>query len=89
MRLHEAYKKGATDIRKNRVQRDVNGKRVYTNGTFRKPDASYILEGQRYNTNYISNYQLDNLDELSRELKAFNDMCDADPDAITSLIFKY
>lgn len=48
---------GATDLRKNRVQRDVNGNRVYAaDGTYTRPDASYVLNGKRYNTNYISNY---------------------------------
>ena len=31
----------------------------------------------------------DNIDELNREIEAFNRTCDADPDSITQLIFKY
>ena len=40
-------------------------------------------------SNYVSNYGLDNIDELNREIEVFNRMCDADPDSITQLIFKY
>ena len=88
--LDNAASNGATDIRKNRVQRDSNGNRVYApDGKYTKPDASYVIDGQRYNTNYVSNYGLDNIDELNREIEAFNRMCDADPDSITQLIFKY
>ena len=75
-----------------KVQRDSNGNRnrVYApDGKYTKPDASYVIDGQRYNTNYVSNYGLDNIDELNREIEAFNRMCDADPDSITQLIFKY
>ena len=88
--LDNAASNGATDIRKNRVQRDSNGNRVYApDGKYTRPDASYVIDGQRYNTNYVSNYELDNIDELNREIEAFNRMCDADPDAINQLIFKY
>ena len=88
--LDNAASNGATDIRKNRVQRDSNGNRVYApDGKYTKPDASYVIDGQRYNTNYVSNYGLDNIDELNRKIEAFNRMCDADPDSITQLIFKY
>ena len=88
--LDEAFANGATDIRKNRVQRDVNGNRVYGNdGKYTKPDASYVQNGKRYNTNYVSNYNLDNIDELNREIEAFNRMCEADPKAITRLVFEY
>ncbi|MDE5907728.1 MAG: hypothetical protein K2H52_03125 [Lachnospiraceae bacterium] len=88
--LDDAFANGATDIRKNRVQRDANGIRVYdSNGNYVRPDASYILDGQRYNTNYVSNYTLDKIDELNRELDAFMRMVEADPNAINRLIFKY
>lgn len=81
---------GATDLRKNRVQRDANGNRVYAaDGTYTRPDASYVLNGKRYNTNYISNYTLDNIDELNRELDAFQRMVEADPEAMTRLVFDY
>ena len=36
----------------------------------------------------FSNYNLDNIDELNREIKAFNRMCNADPAAVTRLKFK-
>jgi len=88
--LDTAFMDGATDLRKNRVQRDVNGNRVYAaDGTYTRPDASYVLNGKRYNTNYISNYMLDDIDELNRELDAFRRMVEADPDAITRLEFDY
>ena len=88
--LDKAYIDGASDIRKNRVQRDANGKRVYSSdGKYTRPDASYVLNGKRYNTNYISNYTLDNVDELNRELEAFQRMVEADSDAINRLVFQY
>ena len=37
----------------------------------------------------FSNYNLDNIDELNMEIKAFNRMCNADPAAVTRLKFKY
>ncbi len=88
--LDQAYSKGALDLRKNKVQRDANGNRVYSSdGKYTRPDASYILGDIRYNTNYISNDRLVNIDELNRELEAFQRMIDADPNAINSLVFKY
>ena len=88
--LDNAAARGATDISKNTVQRDVNGNRVYkTNGSYTKPDASYVINGVRYNTNYVSNYNLDNIKELNREIEAFNKMIEADPDAVTRLVFQY
>ena len=88
--LDKAFKDGATSIRKNRVQRDINGKRVYSSGGYyTRPDASYILNGKKYNINYISNYMLDNLNELDRELEVFKRMSEADPNAINRLVFKY
>ncbi len=88
--LDTAFMDGATDLRKNRVQRDANGNRVYVaDGTYTRPDASYVLNGKRYNTNYISNYTLDDIDELNRELDAFRRMIEADPEAITRLVFDY
>ncbi len=83
--LDWAESQGAISIRKNRIQRDVNGDTV----SRRKPDASYVINGKRYNTNYVSNYELNNTRELNRELDAFNSMCEADTDAYTSLVFQY
>lgn len=81
---------GASDIRKNRVQRDANGNRVYApDGRYTRPDASYVLNGKRYNINFISNHTLDNVEELNRELEAFQRMVDADPNAINRLVFDY
>lgn len=48
-----------------------------------------MIDGVRYNTNYVLNRELNNLRELNREIDAFNKMIDADPDAITRLVFKY
>ncbi|HEX7861324.1 MAG TPA: RHS repeat-associated core domain-containing protein [Verrucomicrobiae bacterium] len=74
---------GAMDLRKNRVQRDVSGLRVFSpSGSYTKPDASYILEGMRYNHNRVSS-----LETLERELDAFRRMREADPNAINSLEF--
>ena len=87
--LDAATKKGATDLRKNKAQLDVNGDRVFYNGNSTRPDASYVLDGVRYNTNYISNRELNNTNELNRELDAFKRMVAADPDAITTLVFHY
>jgi len=88
--LDNAAARGATDMSKNMVQRDINGNRVYTsNGGYTKPDASYVIDGVRHNTNYVSNYKLDNVKELNREIDAFNKMIKADPDAVTRLVFQY
>ncbi|RKI77006.1 hypothetical protein D7V90_20000 [bacterium 1xD42-87] len=88
--LDQAFADGASDIRKNRVQRDANGNRVYSpNGSYTRPDASYVIDGKRYNTNYVSNNSLDNIEELNRELEAFQRMIDADPDAVNRLVFQY
>ena len=89
LELDIASNNGATDIRKNRVQRDVNGNRVYSNGNFMKPDASYIMNGVRYNTNYVSKYTLDNQMEINREFEAFKKMYNADPNAVNILILQY
>lgn len=75
-------------IRKNRFQVDTNGN-VVKASTQRKPDASYVLDGERYNTNYVSNYELDDNTALNYEIDAFNDMCKADPTAHNSLVFQY
>lgn len=48
------------------------------------------LQGQMHHMFfYVSNYSLDNVNELNRELEAFNRICDADPNAINALTFHY
>ena len=77
---------GHTSLRKDRVQRDAAGKRVYDEASvkdvrFRRPDASSVRpDGVRHNTNYVSNPR-----DLKRELEAFESMKRADPDAILEL----
>ncbi|HEX5751607.1 MAG TPA: hypothetical protein VFZ09_35625 [Archangium sp.] len=77
---------GHTNLRKDRVQRNAAGKRVYDEAPvrdvrFRRPDASSVRpDGVRHNTNYVSNTQ-----DLKRELEAFESMKRADPDAILEL----
>lgn len=86
--LDWAYVNGASDLRKNQPQVDLNGARVYSStGGYRKPDASYVLNGNRYNTNYVSNPN--SLSELQRELAAFLSMLNNDPNAINCLKIKY
>lgn len=81
--LDAAKERGATDLRKNRVQRNALGERVRTpEGKFTRPDAAYIENGVRTNYNRVSN-----LDDIERELEAFNRMIEADPDAINILEF--
>jgi len=88
--LNVASQNGATDIRKNRVQVDADGNRVYYSGhRYTRPDASYIIGGTRYNTNYVSNYMLDNPAEISREWEAFINMQNADPNAVNMLVLIY
>ena len=83
--LDWADNQGASLIKKNKIQVDVNGNRVSSN----RPDAAYSLNGTRYNTNYISNYELNNLNELNRELQNFNRIVNSDRNAVTYLVFKY
>ena len=77
---------GHTSLRKDRVQRNAAGKRVYDEAPvgevrFRRPDASSVRpDGVRHNTNYVSNPR-----DLKRELEAFESMKRADPDAILEL----
>lgn len=86
--LDWAYVNGASDLRKNQPQVDLNGARVYSStGGYRKPDASYVLNGNRYNTNYVSNPN--SLSELQRELAAFLSMLNNDPNAMNCLKIKY
>ena len=86
--LDRAKLQGATDLRKNKVQVDAMENRVYTaSGSYRKPDASYVLKGTRININYVSNPN--NASEVLREIEAFQDICEADPDAINMLLFDY
>jgi hypothetical protein len=86
--LDWANEQGATSIRKNRVQRDATGARVRADdGSFTRPDASYVLEEKRHNTNYVS--QPESTAELNRELDAFKKMVEADPKAQTSLRIRY
>ena len=69
---------------------DANGNRVYYNGShYVRPDASYTIDGIRYNTNYISNHSLNNLNEISREFESYIHMVQADPSAVNRLIFIY
>lgn len=77
---------GHTSLRKDRVQRNAAGKRVYDEAPvkeirFRRPDASSVRpDGVRHNTNYVSNPR-----DLKRELEAFESMKRADPEAILEL----
>jgi hypothetical protein len=64
---------------------DVDGNTV----SRKRPDGSYVLDGTRYNDNFVSNYDLDNVTELNRELKNFKETMKADPNAVNSLQFKY
>ena len=86
--LDFAHKNGATSLRKNRVQLDADGNRVFYDGKhYVKPDASYVVEGRRYNTNYVSNPY--SKSELSREIDAYVNMCKADPKAYNRLKVRY
>ena len=85
--LDRAYSDGATDIRKNKIQKRADGSSA--NGSRIRPDASYVINGVRYNTNYVSNYRLNNNRELNRELKAFKKMYEADTNAVNRLVFQY
>jgi hypothetical protein len=83
--LDWAADEGATSIRKSRVQRDAAGNRVYApDGSYIYPDASYVLDGTRYNSNFVSN-----MNDLEREQDAFEKMCLADPEAVNTLIHRY
>jgi hypothetical protein len=76
--LDAAEDRGATDMRKNRVQRDAEGNRVRTpDGGYTRPDASWVEDGVRYNGNRTSN-----LNNLDRETEAFLKMIEADPNAV-------
>ncbi len=91
--LDWALNMGATDIAKNGWQRDASGNYVsYTDPVTNRqrrirPDASYTIDGVRYNTNYVSNNN--SLSELKRELTAYQHMIEADPDAINTLVINY
>lgn len=91
--LDWASSSGATNLAKNRVQRDINGNRVYytnpeTGKTgYIKPDAAYTMDGVRFNTNYVSNSNSPS--EMEREIAAFNNMANADPNAVNTLIIEY
>jgi len=81
--LDAAYARGATDLRKNRVQRDAAGNRVFApGGSFTKPDAAWIENGVRHNFNRVSS-----LDDLEREIQAYIIMIGADPNAVSSMVF--
>jgi len=81
--LDAAQSRGATDLRKNRVQRDAIGNRVYSSdGSYAKPDASWVEGGVRHNHNRVSY-----LDDIDRELDAYFKMIEADPKAVNSLDF--
>jgi hypothetical protein len=83
--LDAAVERGSTNPRKNKSQVDVEGNVV----SGRKPDASYVENGQRHNTNYVSNHTLDNTRELNRELNAWKAIRESDPNAVNSLRFNY
>ena len=91
--LDWAFNAGATDIVKNGRQRDANGNYVYYTDSvtgkqrYIRPDASYTIDGVRYNTNYVSNNT--SLSELERELTAYEHMVEADPDAVNTLVINY
>ena len=88
--LDNAFANGAAkdSIRKNKWQVDANGNYVLdSQGKHRRPDASYVIDGTRYNTNYVSNPN--DPEEVQREIEAFLEICNADPDAVVSLIFEY
>ena len=86
--LDFAHQNGASSIRKNKVQVDVDENRVYYDGKhYIKPDASYVMNGKRYNTNYVSNPNSSR--EVEREIKAYLNMCKSDPQAYNRLIFRY
>ena len=88
--LDNALANGAnkSSIRKNKWQVDANDNYVLdSRGKHRRPDASYVIDETRYNTNYVSNPN--NAEEVERELEAFIEICNADPDAVVSLIFEY
>jgi len=81
--LDDAESRGASDLRKNRVQRDAEGKRVYSDdGKYTRPDGSYVEDGARHNYNRVSNSN-----DLDREIEAFQRMIEADPNAVNSLEF--
>lgn len=88
--LDNALANGAnkSSIRKNKWQVDANDNYVLdSRGKHRRTDASYVIDETRYNTNYVSNPN--NAEEVERELEAFIEICNADPDAVVSLIFEY
>ncbi|MCY2968447.1 MAG: polymorphic toxin-type HINT domain-containing protein [Planctomycetota bacterium] len=81
--LDAAETRNATSIRKNRSQRDVAGNRVFSaDGTYTRPDASWVEDGVRHNHNRVTN-----LDDLDRENNSFLKMVEADPKAINSIEF--
>ena len=84
---------GAYNIMKNKRQEDAAGNRVYFTdpdsgkSRFIKPDASYTIDNIRFNTNYVSNNKLKS--EMVREMRAFEHMVEADPNAVNSIIIEY
>lgn len=78
---------------KNKRQEDAAGNRVYFTdpdsgkSRFIKPDASYTIDNIRFNTNYVSNNKLKS--EMVREMRAFEHMVEADPNAVNSIIIEY
>ena len=82
-KLDNAKSRGATDMRKNQAQVDVEGNKVATpDGETTRPDASFVENGVRNNENRVSD-----LNSINRELRSFDKMVKADPDAINSLEF--
>lgn len=81
--LDAAEYRGATDLRKNRVQRNALGERVKAaDGKYTRPDAAFVENGIRFNYNRVSN-----LADLERELEVFRRMIEADPSAVNILEF--
>ena len=84
---------GATDIAKNRNQKNANGDKVYyidsETGKSRviKLDAAYTIDNIRFNTNYVSNNNSNS--SMERELIAFEHMAEADPDVVNTLVIEY
>jgi hypothetical protein len=83
--LDAADASGATSIRKNMVQVDAAGTRMSS----RRPDASYVLQDTRQNTNYLSDFNFTSVTELNRELAAFKALMKADPNAVNVLVLRY
>ena len=88
--LNQAQSQGATNLAKNKRQVDIQGNKVNADdGSRVNPDAAYTLSGTRYNTNYASNWKLDNISELNREIFNWKKKQRADPAAVNVLRLQY